>query len=162
MEKKIIIHNRENFVEAFSKMICDNKPFAEISSNDFEISFSDVEPIEGYEIPISKETGEALPNCCDFHKNVFSIVSKWFDKFPSCCDLHRRLLKEHWFKKENYKDVSMKVVKQLSFTTYLIQTKIGEPEWYKVITDYIDYNIKVSSKLMDMAALLVWIIILTF
>lgn len=139
--KTFIIHNAENFVKELSKMQCGEKPFAEISAADFEIPFSEVNPIDGYGTPVNKETGKQFPHCCKFHNDVFTDAKGWFDRFPSCCELHRKLLLTNWFNKENYKDVPMKIVQQISFTEYHIVKQIELPDWYKDITDYIHSNV---------------------
>jgi hypothetical protein len=50
-----------------------NKPFIEIDAEHFTLSSFETKPIEGYETPTNKVTGELFPNCCPFHKNVFEV-----------------------------------------------------------------------------------------
>jgi hypothetical protein len=122
-------------------MNCGNKPFAQISGADFEFPFTEGKPIEGYEIPVNKETGETFPDCCNYHKGIFKRAKEWFEKFPGCCEPHKKLLKVAWFNKDNYKDAPLKIVQQLSFTAFHIEKQIGTSDWYKDITDYIHYSI---------------------
>jgi len=118
-----------------------NKPFIEIDAEHFTLSAFETKPIEGYEVPTNKETGELFPNCCQFHKNVFESAEKWFEKFPNCCEPHKKLAGKSWFKKENYNGIAEKIVKQLSYTEHHISERINIDEWYKDITDYIEYNV---------------------
>lgn len=118
-----------------------NKPFIEIDAENFTLSAFETKPIEGYEIPVNKETGEQFPNCCPFHKNIFEEAEKWFDKFPNCCGPHKKFIGKWWFKKTNYNGIAEKIVKQISFTEHHISEQIKKPDWYKDITDYIEYNI---------------------
>lgn len=141
MKKQIIIHNTENFINAFNQMNCGEKPFAELSANDFEIPFTTIQPTNNYEIPINEETKEQFPYCCNFHKSIFKNSTEWFEKFPNCCEAHRKLLKAHWFNKENYNDAPLKIVQQLSFVEQHIKKQIENSDWYKDITDYIHYSI---------------------
>jgi len=118
-----------------------NKPFIEIDAENFTLSAFETKPIEGYELPINKETGEQFPNCCPFHKSVFEGAVNWFAKFPNCCEPHKKFVGKWWFKKENYNGIAEKIVKQLSYTEHHISERIKKTDWYKDITDYIEYNI---------------------
>lgn len=118
-----------------------NKPFIEIDAENLTISAFETKPIEGYEAPINKETGEQFPNCCPFHKSVFEWAESWFSKFPNCCDQHKEFIGKWWFKKENYNGIAEKIVKQLSYTEHHISERINIDDWYKDITDYIEYNV---------------------
>jgi hypothetical protein len=102
---------------------------------------SDVRPIEGYEVPKNEKTGDLLPNCCPFHKQVYEDAINWFNKFPNCCDIHRSFIGKSWFNKNNYTGLPQKIVNQISFTEYHIEKQKDIPDWYKDITDYIEYNI---------------------
>lgn len=117
------------------------KPFIEIDAEHFLLSAFETKPIEGYEVPTNKETGEQFPNCCPFHKSVFEKAESWFSKFPNCCEPHRQFIGKWWFQKENYNGIAEKIVKQLSYTEHHISEKIKTTDWYKDITDYIEYNI---------------------
>jgi len=118
-----------------------NKPFIEIDAENFTLSAFDTKPIEGYELPVNKETGEQFPNCCPFHKSVFEISESWFSKFPNCCDQHRAMVSKWWYNKANYSGIAEKIVKQLSYTEHHISEQINIDDWYKDITDYIEYNV---------------------
>lgn len=118
-----------------------NKPFIEIDAEHFTLSAFETKPIEGYEAPINKETGEQFPNCCPFHKSVFEGAESWFSKFPNCCDQHKAMVSKWWYNKANYTGIAEKIVKQLSYTEHHISERINIEDWYKDITDYIEYNV---------------------
>jgi len=112
-----------------------------IAAENFTISAFETEPIGGYEMPVNAETGEQFPNCCPFHKSVFEHAKKWFEKFPNCYDPHTKYIGEGGFRKANYNGIAEKIVKQVSFTEHHISARIKNPDWYKDITDYVDYNV---------------------
>lgn len=118
-----------------------NKPFIEIDAEHFTLSAFDTKPIEGYEAPTNKETGEQFPYCCPFHKSVFEGAESWFLKFPNCCDKHKAMVSKWWYNKANYSGIAEKIVKQLSYTEHHISERINIDDWYKDITDYIEYNV---------------------
>lgn len=118
-----------------------NKPFIEIDAEHFTLSAFETKPIEGYEAPTNKETGEQFPNCCPFHKSVFEWAESWFSKFPNCCDQHKAMVSKWWYNKVNYSGIAEKIVKQLSYTEHHISERINIDDWYKDVTDYIEYNV---------------------
>jgi len=118
-----------------------NKPFIEIDAEHFTLSAFETNPIEGYEAPTNKDTGEQFPNCCPFHKSVFEGAESWFLKFPNCCDQHKAMVSKWWYNKANYSGIAQKIVKQLSYTEHHISERINIDDWYKDITDYIEYNV---------------------
>jgi len=118
-----------------------NKPFIEIDAEHFTLSAFETKPIEGYEAPTNKETGEQFPNCCPFHKSVFEGAESWFLKFPNCCDQHKAMVSKWWYNKANYSGIAEKIVKQLSYTEHHISERINIDDWCKDITDYIEYNV---------------------
>lgn len=118
-----------------------NKPFIETDAEHFSLSQFEIKPIEGYEAPKNKETGESFPNCCPFHKSVFKGAESWFSKFPNCCDQHKGMVSKWWYNKANYSGIAKKITKQLSYTEHHISERINIDDWYKDITDYIEYNV---------------------
>lgn len=142
MNNKINIINDAPFIDAFSKIECGAIRFAQIDAENFEIPFSEVKPIKGFEIPENESTKEKLPNCCDYHLNMFQRATSMFEAFPNCCEPHKKLLGTNWFNKNNYKDVATKIVSQVAYTEFHILKQIDIPEWYKDITDYIDANVE--------------------
>lgn len=139
MQRTNII-NREHFLAALNDFNCGKTPFIEVDAKDFEKLFFEVKPTKDYQTPVNEETGEELPNCCEGHKKLFKDTQDWFNKFPMCCETHQKLSTAKWFKKENYANVALKVVQQVAYTAHHINKQIDSPDWYKEITDYIEYN----------------------
>jgi hypothetical protein len=117
------------------------KPFIEIDSGNFIFKDFETKPIEGYETPTNNETGEQFPNCCPFHRDIFETSNKWFEIFPNCCESHKAMVSKWWFNKSNYSGIAEKIVKQVSYTEHHILTQVNIDNWYKDITDYIEYNV---------------------
>jgi hypothetical protein len=107
---------------------------------DITVSAFETNPIKGYKAPINKETGEQFPNCCPFHKSVFEGAENWFSKFPNCSDQNRATVLKWWSNEANRSGIAEKIVKQLSYTEHHISERINIDDWYKDITDYIQYN----------------------
>jgi hypothetical protein len=131
----INIIDPDAFEKALSDMNCGRAKFGEISADIFEIPFYEAKPIEGYLEP------DNFPRCCNYHQSICESLEKWFEDFPNCCEDHKKLLQTHWFKKENYKTVALKVVRQLCYTGHHIKCQIDKPNWLEEITNYIDYNV---------------------
>ncbi|REE27175.1 hypothetical protein [Winogradskyella pacifica] len=113
----------------------ENKKFVEIPGSDiWDLGFSNI-PHHNYTQP------KDFPNCCEYHKSILSNLNDWFNTFPNCCDNHKALLKKKWFKKELYTDIPNKVLNSVSYTSSFIEHSIEKDNWYKEITDYIDYII---------------------
>ena len=111
-----------------------NKPFIEIGGeNIWELGFETF-PREDFKEP------EEFPNCCEYHSELLDSLNTWFEEFPECCNNHKKLLKKRWFKKEKYSEVPLKVVRQLMFTSNFILAIIDSNDWFKEITDYLEYN----------------------
>ena len=117
------------------------KPFIEINSDNFILNPTKVKPIEGYEFPINKDTLEEFPNCCAFHKKVYSNAVEWFKEFPNCCKFHKSMVKEWWYDKKRFSGVEKKISNQVSYTEYHLEQKIQSEDWYEDICDYIEYNV---------------------
>ena len=93
----------------------------------------DVKCIIGYE---EVENYIKLP----LRKRIFEDVKVWFKKFPRCCDRHKELMNDVSFTKAKYKNVPLKIMKQLSYTEHFIICCHSWGNWYECITRYIDYN----------------------
>lgn len=117
------------------------KPFVEINSDKFILNPFNTKPIAGYEIPINKDTLEEFPNCCAFHKKVYSNAVEWFEEFPFCCKFHKNMISEWWFDKKRFIGVENKITKQVSYTEYHLEQKIQSEDWYEDICNYIEYNV---------------------
>src|ERR1051326_442649 len=115
MNSNIRFIHSENIVNALQRLECNETPFAEVSSNDFELTYIEIQPPEGYTIPKNDATGEQFPNCCEYHRGVLKSALVWFEKFPNCCEPHKKLLTAPWFNKLNYQGMPLKVTNQLSY-----------------------------------------------
>ncbi len=133
MNRKFHIHIDEKEIERLFSNMKEGSPFIKIDGSQIQDLGFDCKSLEGYEKP------EDFPECCPYHKGMYQKALKWFDKFPLCCPKHELLLKKHWFKKEDYIDRTTKIVNSLSYTEHFISKKINEDDWYKEITDYIEY-----------------------
>lgn len=113
------------------------KPFVEIDGEHIWSLGYETKPFDDkYEAP------ENFPNCCRFHSSIIEQSEEWLRKFPDCCENHKKLKTKYWFKKENYKFIPFKIVKQLSYTENFIARNLDTDLWYKNITDYIEYSIE--------------------
>lgn len=108
-------------------------PFIEIDgSNIHEFGF-EITQIDEYERP------KNFPVCCNYHKHFYEWANDWFKEFPNCCKIHKKLKKKDWFDKSKYNDVPNKILQAISYTEFQIAHFIDHENWYKLITDYIDY-----------------------
>ncbi|EKF55609.1 hypothetical protein I215_06612 [Galbibacter marinus] len=112
------------------------KPFVEIDGEHIWSLGYDTKPFDDEYDPPDK-----FPNCCGYHKSIVEHTDEWLIKFPNCCESHKKLKTKYWFKKENYKFLSLKVVNELAFTENFIAKNLESDLWYKNITDYIEYSI---------------------
>ncbi len=96
----------------------------------------------GYDIKAYAEYEQKkdYPNCCDYHSGIAKTVKEWYSKFPDCCDAHRNLKTRSWFKKEDFNNVPLKIISQISLTENFLSHNIDTLDWYKDITDYLSYN----------------------
>lgn len=117
------------------------EPFLELSADEFIMHPFDTLPIENFEFPIN-ESGEKFPFCCEHHRGIYENAEEWFTKFPNCCARHIKMSSQKNFIRNTYRDIPMKIVKQIVYTEFHIQERIGTENWYKDITDYIEYNLK--------------------
>jgi hypothetical protein len=134
MYRKMNIINPEAFLKAFNDMNCGNMHIAQISSKDFEVKQTETKPLDGYEAP------KGFPACCENHKQIFKIGVDRFAAFPNCCAGHKKLTAAKWFKKDNYAYLPLKLVSTIAYTWHCIGKCIDHTEWYKEITDYIEYT----------------------
>ncbi len=105
----------------------------EISGDSIFIKGFDPLPLQGYEKP------DNFPFCCPAHQSYFDASLQWFTKFPNCCAKHKELKLHYGFNKANYAHLPMKVVTLISYTEYFIHNRHNEENWFKDITDYIEY-----------------------
>ncbi len=99
-----------------------------------------IDPPNNFHPHKSDELSKKFPLCCDFHKGTFQWLDDRYKSGTWITDKEKQRYK-NWFKKEIYDGMPMKIVQQVSYTEFIISEKINTNNWYKVITDYIDYNI---------------------
>lgn len=127
----IDISDSEKFINDLN-----TKSFVEISGeNIWSLGYETLPFDDEYEKP------EKFPDCCNFHSNIKNNAESWFEKFPDCCETHKKLKERYWFKKDEYKNLPNKIVSQISYTENFIAKNLDNSEWYKEITDYIEYSI---------------------
>lgn len=129
------INFRIDNIEAFEKDLKENK-LVEISSDNIWYLGYNTEPFAEYRQPNN------FPNCCANHKKYYTQLIDKQKKFPYCCEEHKKLLSQNWFNKELYEHIPNKVLKQISYTENFIKKNIETDDWYKEITNYIDYTIE--------------------
>lgn len=110
-----------------------DSPFFEIPSGSFMISPFEVDIPERY---LKKKD---FPNCCKAHSRTFANINEWFDRFPNCCVSHQELAQKWWFKKSTYNGIATKVMNCVSYSLHHIAEHIEDVDWFKDITDYIEY-----------------------
>jgi hypothetical protein len=124
----------ENFVKSLEDYQKGVTHLAQISSEDFGIYPFETEPIPGF---ASKPN---FPDCCENHRHLLKIATEKLNQFPDCCDQHKKLNKASWFHKENFGYMPLKFVKTLTYTWDCILRCIKHENWFKEITDYIEYT----------------------
>ncbi|HVM86690.1 MAG TPA: hypothetical protein VMT76_00785 [Puia sp.] len=139
----INVINPEEFVKAFQDISSGKAQIGQISTKAFEIKHYDTQPVNGHELP------KDFPNCCAFHTELFQMGTARYEKLPNCCEPHKRLNQAKWFKKENYAYFPMKLVTTLAYSWHCVKASIDKPEWYKEITDYLDYSMRSYGQLPD-------------
>ena len=118
-----------------------DNPFFKIIPVHLSYEPFDIQPIAGYEFPINKETGKHFPYCCEFHQAILKDAQSWFKNFPDCCEDHKQMSQNALFQKSKYNGIPLKIVTQVAFTEHHIVNHIERSDWYKEITDFIEYNI---------------------
>lgn len=133
----------EGFAGAVKKFTCEEFEWFYFSSEAIEAPFFETTPIGEYEPP------KNFPECCNFHRGVLDQSISLMEKFPNCCKSHKSLLKAKWFNKRDYNGIARKILTTLSHTEYHIFNRIDAVDWYKDITDYIDYCVSSFGRLPD-------------
>ena len=128
-QKKLTIIDPQAAVNAMN-MVQQGK-FGALPSSAFEIEAYEVPPLPGF------EEAQDFPDCCPYHRHIVKIGKERFDLFPDCCVAHKRLHTAHWFKKQKYSYLPIKLVTSLAYTKHCILASFEKPDWYKEITDYI-------------------------
>lgn len=111
-----------------------NKPFIEIDAKDIIMHPFGIEHPEDCEFP------EGYPNCCVSHKHQLKLLNDYYDKFPNCCDNHLAFYKKFNFNKEVlYKDLPMRVLKTVTYTTHQIRKVVENDDWLQDISEYVEF-----------------------
>lgn len=137
------IINPDNFLKAFDDMQCGKTHVAQISSQDFELKQFTTQPLEGYTAP------ENFPDCCGKHRQLVQNAQARLNDFPNCCASHKNLHQAPWFNKADYTYLPQKLVTTIAYTWHCIAKHIESDDWYKKITDYIDYTTKSYGQFPD-------------
>jgi hypothetical protein len=125
------IKDEKKFINDFEKNL-----FINISAEDIWDLGYETKPQCEYEKPAS------FPLCCGYHKSLKNQIDTWFENFPDCCESHKKLKQKQWFSKEKYISIADKIIIQIDYTTNFISKNINTSNWYKDITDYIDYSLE--------------------
>ncbi len=134
MPPTLNVVDTDAFVKAVLDMQAGKTHVAEISNKIFEIKQYETFPLSGYVAP------EGFPECCEFHRSLVESGVKKLLEFPNCCDPHKKLLEAYWFSKADYQYLPKKLVSTVSYTCHCIEKSIDNNQWFKEITDYIDYT----------------------
>lgn len=106
-----------------------------------------------FELPFKIEPteGEHDFNKCEGCQKSLAHITKWLrvkfdgDKnkqgFPFCCSMHANLVKIPEFKREAFINVPEMVARKVIYTYQHIANNYNKENWYKVITDYIDWSV---------------------
>lgn len=97
------------------------KPHYQITFNQSIFNEFETKPIEGYSEHVNEQTGEKLPYCCERHNMLY-------EELQAVC------------KEPLFAHLPDKVIRQSSFTEYHVIKQIEKVDWYKDITDFIEWN----------------------
>lgn len=111
-----------------------NKKWVELRGSTFELPSETMETSGAHDYKICSK-------CIDNHKRIYEGAKVSFEKFPFCCDEHTKLSTKKWFDKKAFGDVPLQYANKIIFTTQHIKNFIENEDWYKEITDYIDYTV---------------------
>ncbi|MEJ7739613.1 MAG: hypothetical protein WKF97_19485 [Chitinophagaceae bacterium] len=108
----------------------------------------------GYELPFEIEPTEGdhnFNNCERCKENLNEITKRLKERFkgnhnikpfPFCCTHHENLLKFKEFNRASFANVPGMVARKLIYTNQHIINNYSVDNWYKVITDYIEWTIE--------------------
>ena len=133
MSQRIII-KPEAIIAAMKQL--ENGSFGSIENDAFEIRQETTSPLNGFEI------GKDFYHCQECDIAIRRHGEQILEAFPNCCENHRKLLNEKWFKKTDYSYLPDKLANTLAYTYHCITKNIYEFDWFKRITDYIQYTIR--------------------
>lgn len=126
--------NPRSFFRTLELVQSNENGFQELPFKDFYITEKKTESLPGFIFP------ERFPQCCEGHQLVLKHAIDYFLRFPNCCDAHKKLNQASWFRKIDYCYVPIKILLTYIYTGHCIQASIDLPDWFKRITDYIEYT----------------------
>lgn len=131
-QSNIYIIDPKEFAKALLEKDKNGNVFAQVDAAFFGIRESEIKPLDGFVFP------ENFPNavCC---KAAYQDAIDLFAKFPNCCDDHKKLNDAKWFKKDDFAYMPLKLATAIVYTFHCIDSCIENENWYKEITDYIEY-----------------------
>jgi len=112
-----------------------------------------------FELPFEIEptTGEHDYTTCEGCKKTLTELTKTLTKkfngneqkkgFPFCCSHHSNLVKVKQFERAFFVNVPVMVVKKILYTNQHIINNHSSENWYKVITDYIEWAVESFGKM---------------
>lgn len=132
MKQRII--KPEAFIAAITQ--ANNGSFGSMDSDAFEMQQETTRPIPGF------QAGKDFYHCQECETKVRHRGGEILKAFPDCCENHRKLIEQKWFAKTDYSYLPDKLVNTLAYTYHCIANSINDPDWFKRITDYIEYTIQ--------------------
>jgi hypothetical protein len=136
IQQTIEIINMNQLARSYQEYLGGKRHFAELKGGDFLIRYFLTEPLEGFKAP------DNFPACCQWHKAIYDQAKVKLDNFPACCEPHKKLIGQPWFDKLDFSYLPDKLVNTITYTIHCIEICASSPNWYKEITDYIDYTVK--------------------
>lgn len=133
----------EGIEKAAIKFKCGEFEYGYIPTAHLVAHYTETKPLPEYTAP------PKFPNCCPWHFNIYKNAQDLIEEFPSCCESHKKLVGQRWFSKKDYSILPIKLMNTLAHTEYHILNRIDSENWYKDITDYIDYCIESFGLLPD-------------
>jgi hypothetical protein len=97
------------------------KRYIKITLNHSLFKEFEIKPIEGYSEHINELTGEKFPYCCETHKKIYNDLKELCNE-------------------PVYAHLPDKIIRQFTYTEFHIIKQIEIDDWYKDITDYIEWN----------------------
>ena len=140
---KMHVIKPESLLNALLSMNNGTTHLAEIPATDFIIEQFTTRPLNGFDMQ------KVLPSNSEALANLMQIANAKMAKFPDCCKRHAKLHGAPWFNKEHYNYVPQKFINTLAYTWHCIGECIEHENWFKEITDYIEYTIQSYGQLPD-------------
>lgn len=128
--------NTTFFVENLKEIkFCGKTIIQEIEGTSYEIPF-EIMPTKG-----EVHDFETCENCQENLAQITEVIQQRFEVFPNCCTQHKNLINYPIFKKSDFNQVVKITANKHIYTKNHIINNIDSKNWYKEITDYIEYVI---------------------